>query len=262
MVGTWGAVALMPGQRRDSRAYLDALLGRQVGVIHVWRHFFAYIQSLLLNLQVGAGAVLRCELAEENRAAFEQLIASGNPALYGTFHFGCSDLLGYLLGERGLQVSILRLRVGNSHDTKLLGQRYGERVSFLWVNDPQSLIFDLKAAIEAGSSLALKCDRLEFSAKSEYFSFLDADRLFPFSIYHLAMLFGLPVVFCVAVGGPGDGGVRVMASPVYRADPAAGREANLAAARRHFQAVLSELETLLRVHPYQWFNFLPLNPVA
>jgi predicted LPLAT superfamily acyltransferase len=33
-------------------------------------------------------------------------------------------------------------------------------------------------------------------------------------------------------------------------------------ARAHFQTVLSQLETLVRQHPYLWFNFLPLNPEA
>jgi predicted LPLAT superfamily acyltransferase len=182
--------------------------------------------------------------------------------LFGTFHFGGSDLLGYLLGERGRRVSILRLRVENSHDTTLLGQRYGEHVSFLWVNDPKSLIFDLKAALDAGLSLALKCDRLEFSAKNERFHFLGADRLFPFTIYHLALLFGRPLAFCVAVPGVRAQTLRLTASSIFEPATGRSREENLQEARAHFQGVLAELESLLRVQPYQWFNFLPLNPAS
>jgi lauroyl/myristoyl acyltransferase len=205
---------------------------------------------------------VQCALEAENAAEFETLVQSATPALFGTFHFGCSDLLGYLLGARGRKVSIIRLRVGNSDDTRLLGQRFGERVSFLWINDPANLLFDLKNAIEAGESLAMKCDRLEFSAKTEPFRFLGADRLFPFTIYHLAVLFNRPVVFCIAWPGAGPDDIRVLASPVFTPDPAAGREANLQAARVHFQDVLVRLETLLRQHPALWFNFLPLNPGA
>jgi predicted LPLAT superfamily acyltransferase len=260
MIGTWVGFAFMPVQRAHSRAYLAVVLGRPPRLIERWRHFFAFAESLMLNLRVGRGAPVRCVLAHEHEAAFETLMRSGRPALFGTFHFGGSDLLGYLLAERGRHVSIIRLRVGNSGDTERLGRRFAGQVSFLWVNDPATLMFDLKAAIEAGKSLALKCDRLEFTAKTEPFHFLGARRLFPFTIYHLALLFDRPVVFCTAVPGGAPDELVVHASPVFTPDPAAGRAANTQAARQHFQAVLVQLEELVRRHPLLWFNFLPLNP--
>lgn len=262
MAGTWVGFAFMPAQRAHSRAYLAVGLGRPPRLLELWRHFFAFAESLMLKLRAGRGVPVRCVLEPENEAAFEALLQSGRPALFGTFHFGGSDLLGYLLGAHGRRVSIIRLRVGNSGDTERLGRRFAGQVSFLWVNDPANLLFDLKAAIEAGESLALKCDRLEFSAKTEPFHFLGARRLFPFTIYHLALLFDRPVVFCVAVPGVARDELRVLASPIFTPDPAAGREANTQAARHHFQGVLLQLETLVRRHPLLWFNFLPLNPVV
>ena len=262
MAGTWVGLAFLPAQRAHSRAYLAVVLGRPARLLEVWRHFFAFADFLILKLRAGRGVPVRCDLSPENAPAFERLVHSDRPALFGTFHFGASDLLGYLLGARGRRVSILRLRVGTSADTHLLGARFGERVSFLWINDPANLLFDLKAALDAGESLALKCDRLDFSAKTEPFFFLGAARLFPFTIYHLAVLFGRPVVFCVAVPEAGTDVLRVFASPVFEPDAAAGRAENLARARAHFQAVLAELETLVRQQPHLWFNFLPLNLVS
>ena len=262
MAGTWVGLAFMPAQRACSRDYLAVVFGRPARLIEVWRHFLAFTKILVLKLRAGRGAPVRCVLEPENEAAFEALVRSGRPALFGTFHFGGSDLLGYLLGERGRRVSIIRLRVGNSDDTRLLGQRFADRVSVLWINDPANLLFDLKAAIEAGESLALKCDRLEFSAKTELFEFLGARRRFPFTIYHLALLFDRPVVFCTAVPAGAPDELRVQASAVFVPDPAAGREANTRAARAHFQAVLTQLEALVRRHPLLWFNFLPLNPAG
>ena len=238
MAGTWVGLAFMPAQRAHSRGYLAVVLGRAARLGEVWRHFFAFADFLMFQLRAGRGVPVHCVLEPANAVAFETLVRSDRPALFGTFHFGGSDLLGYLLAERGRRVSIIRLRVGNSTDTRLLGARYCGRVSFLWVNDPATLFFDLKAAIEAGDSLALKCDRLEFSAKTEPFHFLGARRLFPFTIYHLALLFDRPVVFCTAVADAARGALRVFASPVFTPDPAAGREANTRAARAHFQAVL------------------------
>jgi len=262
MIGTWVGLARMPAERAYSRAYLTVVLGRPPRLVEVWRHFFAFAEFLMLAFRAGRGAALRCAMEPENAAEFETLVRSDRPALFGTFHFGASDLLGYLLSERGRRVSILRLKVGNSADTRLLGKRFGENVSFLWINDPANLLFDLKAAIEAGESLALKCDRLEFSSKAEPFHFLGARRWFPFTIYHLALLFGRPVVFCLAVVEARTDELRVISSPVFEPNPAAGRTENLEAARSHFQAVLMQLEILVRRHPMLWFNFLPLNAEA
>jgi len=251
MAGTWVALAFMPVQRAHSRAYLAVVLGRPARLVEVWRHFFVQADFLMLELRVGRGAPVRCTLDPENEAAFEALVRSDRPALFGSF-----------LGERGRRVSILRLQVSNSAETRLLGERFREQVSFLWVNDPVNLLFELKAALEAGQSLAMKCDRLEYSAKSEPFHFLGAHRQFPFTIYQLAILFDRPVVFCLAVADTAQSEMRVFASSVFTPDPAAGRAANTEAARRHFQEVLLQLDALVRQHPYHWFNFRPLNPAV
>lgn len=260
MAGTWIGLAGMPAQRAHSRAYLTVVFGRPATLLEVWRHFFAFAEFLMLKLRAGRGVVVPCTLAPANESEFEALLATGRPALFGTFHFGGADLHGYLLSTRGRRVTVIRQQVGNSDDTRLLGERYAGQVTFLWINDPTRLVFDLKAALEAGESLALQCDRLEFSAKTESFHFLGARRLFPFTIYHLALLFDRPVVFCIAVPGRTPDALVVHVSPVFTPDPAAGREANTQAARHHFQATLVQLEELVRRHPLLWFNFLPLNP--
>ncbi len=262
MIGTWVALARLSAERGQSRAYLTVVLGRAPRWREQWRHFFAFAEFLVLLARTSRGAAVRCLLEAEHAAEFETLVRSGRPALFGSFHFGSSDLLGYVLGERGRPVSILRLKLDNSADTRLLGERFGEHVSFLWVNDPGNVLFKLKAALDAGESLALKCDRFEFSSKVEPFQFLGARRLFPFTIYHLAVLFDRPVVFCVAVPGAQPDDLRVFSSSVFTPDSAVDRASNLRVARTHFQAVMTQLETLVRRHPMLWFNFVPLNPEA
>jgi predicted LPLAT superfamily acyltransferase len=261
MAGTWIAVAGMPAQRRHSRTFLTTVLRRRAGLVDVWRHFYAFLQFLLLRFRAGRGVKVECVLDRSNAdaaTAFETLLGSGETALFGTFHFGYSDLLGFLLGREGRRVAIIRQRVGNSDDTRWLEQQYGG-VSFIWSNDPTELPFKLKEAIERDESLALQCDRIGSSSRTAAFEFIGRQRLFPFTIYHLALLFAKPVVFCLAVPGP-KGELRVTACPIFHADSALPREANLARARAHFQAVLGQLETLVRHDPYLWFNFLPLNP--
>jgi predicted LPLAT superfamily acyltransferase len=259
-LGTWIAVACMPVQRAHSLAFFSMVFGRPGRWRDVWRHFFTYLEFLLLRLRVASGGAAKCTLDREHAEVFESLMRSGEPALFGTFHFGHSDLLGFLLAHHGRRVAMVRLRVANSGDTEMLERQFRDAVKFIWVNDPDNLLFAMKDAIERGDSLAMQCDRL-FSSRTEAFEFFGGRRLFPFAIYHLAVLFARPVMFCI--GLPDNaGGTQVMASPLFRADPALSRAENLARAWEHFQGVLIRLEALVRQHPYHWFNFLPMNPLA
>ena len=258
-IGTWIALANMPEQRRHSRAYLRVVLGREPRLIEVFRHFFTFGEVLMLKLRVAHGRPHRGVLAPGSED-FSRLINSDEDALLGTFHFGHSDLVGFLFGgQEKRRVSMVRQRVGNSQDVDKLGQLFGNWVSFVWVNEGDNLLFALKDALATAGSLALKCDRLEFSARTEPFQFLGARRVFPFTIYYLALIFNRPVILSVGVpGGPGES--LIHSAPRWAADPALSRAANLASARIHFQGFLSLVESLIRQNPYWWFNFLELNP--
>lgn len=258
-LGTWVALFVMPVQRRHSRDYLRAVFGRRVRLIELYRHFYAFTEMFVLRSRLAEGRehvprpLPSCD-------DFKMVMNSRRPALLGTFHFGNSDLLGFLLTTFGFDVHMIRLRMENSRDTHRLARRFGQRVTFIWVNDAGNLLFAVKQAAQSGKSIALKCDRPEHSSKCEAFQFLGERRLFPFTIYHLAIMFGLPVVFCVSVPASADESL-LHGSPVF--EPDAGSKAeNLQRARVHFQNVLNQLEALVRTNPYLWFNFTPLNSVV
>ena len=260
-LGTWVALACMAPQRRHSRDYLRVVFGREPTLLEVFRHFFTFTEMLTLKLRVANGRPHRGVIAPGS-LDFKHLIDDNDDALLGTFHFGHSDLVGFILGaQEKRRVSMVRQRVGNSHDVEKLGEIFGRWVTFIWVNENDNLLFALKDALSAGGSLALKCDRIEFSARTEAFHFLGARRLFPFTIYHLSLIFGHPVILSVAV--PGASGESLVHSiDRWSPDPALSRAANLAGARAHFQSFIHLVESLIRRNPYWWLNFLELNPVA
>ena len=259
-IGTAVALLNMSSQRKCSREYLTAVFGREPTWREVFRHFFAFEEFLMLRLRVARGLAHRGDLASDAEG-FHTLLATGEPALLGTFHLGHSDLTGFLLGrQEHRRVFMVRQRVGNSHDTEVLGEQFGEWVQFIWVNEAENLLFALKDAIAGGGSVAMKCDRIDFTAKTAGFEFLGARRQFPFTIYHLAMIFQRPVVLSVGVpAAPGHS--TVYSSPLYRPD-SPDKATNLARAHAHFQGFLTRIEGLLRADPYLWFNFTPLNPPA
>ena len=260
-LGTAVAMVGMPAQRQHSRAYLATVLDHPPTWRDVFRHFFAFEEALMLKLRVANGRPVPCDCAPSGQP-FLDWIATGGPVLLGTLHIGVSDMLGFQLGGQvNRRVYLVRQRVGNSRDTERLAAHFGEWLRFIWVNDPGEMLFALKTAAATGDAIALQCDRVEFSTRTEAFDFLGARRLFPVTIYHLARIFDRPVILTVGLPTPA-GRSRLYGSPRFDPVPGEPRGAARARAHEHFQGFLRQVEGLLREQPYLWFNFTPLNPPA
>lgn len=259
--GTLVALLLMREKRRYSAEYWLAVTGRTPAFGEQFRHFRSFMQGLILKLRAGRGKFPEFEFSQDaHQAEFVELCASPRQILFGTFHVGYSDMMGCMLKSFNRQLSMVRLQVRNSLDTEIIGSRFSGFVRFLWINNPEDFIFQLKEAVENGQSIGLQCDRTQFASKMGEFSFLGARRQFPTAIYSLADLFKMPVVFAFTGPVEASNRIHVYTSPVFF--PGDDQRKNSEAAAIHFQKILDTLESHLKRHPHLWFNFLPLNKVA
>lgn len=257
-IGTCIAYLTMPEQKHWSRSYLTALHGSPPGRREVWRHFQAFTESLITKVRAGTGRPVQAIINEPDRPNLA-ILFSDEPLILGTFHVGASDLLGFHISETGRHVSMVRTKVRNSGDIDSLSQRYRDRVHFIWVNNPDEMLLSLRDALSSTTTLAMQCDRPEGAHEGEPFQFLGQQRLFRTSIYRLARLYQRKVLFCLALPGEKPHQFRVLAHLPFDGS-GLDRKSHQQAAHAHFQSVLNWLEALLRDNPYQWFNFLPLNP--
>ncbi len=254
------SLGLMKEQRCHSRQFLRDALGRKPNWRDSWKHFAAFAEFLVRRFDVANGSDPVFESGDDSQERLKKLTDAKEQAFHGTFHFGNSDLMGFWLSHFDISIRMVRYQVGNSSDLKWLEERFGDKVGFLWVNQPEDLLFALKGAVEEGHSIAMKCDRIEHSSKLESFDFLGKKRWFPFTIYHLSILFDLPVVY--SFGLPSNRhGTRVYTSKIYR-PLGENKRVKLEEARLHFRATLQMLENLVRKEPYQWFNFLDAIPLV
>lgn len=257
-MGSLYGLIRLPRQRRHSRAFLSLALGRPSTFNDTWKHFTEFSKFLVTRFRAADGVQPNFVPSDQSTDRIESLANKGQQALYGTFHFGNSDLMGFWLSRYNLTIRMIRHQVGNSNDLEWLEKRFGNKVSFIWVNNPRNLLFQLKEAVSEGHSIAMKCDRIEHSSKAEAFEFLGETRLFPFTIYHLAILFNLPVVFAFGLS-TANGTIEVHSSPIYYPN-AENKRTNLKNAKNHFQETLQLLEELIRREPFQWSNFLDTTP--
>ena len=253
-VGAYIAMRCMKRQRAASRRYLGVILGRKPTQRDIWRHFNAFANTLAFRLEVGASKNPRLQLPHWHGEEFMNLVRSKTQILYGSFHIGCADLLGYTLSEGFCPVYMIRLKVGNSHDTERFSQSYSG-VRILWANEPQDVLFGINQAADDGASITMLCDRPDYASRNEEFDFLGKRRLFPVTIYHLSAIYKMPVAFCFAIY---DGrNVQTYAPKPFI--PEGTKKEIVAAGMEHFRSVLRDVESLLRDNPYQWFNFDEAN---
>lgn len=257
-IGTAIGMAVMKSQRTASREFWLMATGREQSVFECYRHFRSFMDGLVLKLQAGRGKFPQFKFSETaERAAFESLCGSGQAALFGTFHVGHSDMMGCMLRDFGRRVCMVRLKVGNSFDTDEMERIFRDTVHILWINDYSEFLFSLKEALQGGESLALQCDRTEYSSRTVPLRFFGETRQFPMTIYYLSHMFQCPVVFSFT--GPLEKGdtVSVHTSKVFR--PMPSRKDHLAAAAMHYQEVVNSLERHLTRFPQLWFNFIPME---
>jgi len=253
-IGTAVAMAGMSRERRHSRTYLRLALGREPGIRDVFRHFFAFEEALMLRLRIVNGRHYPCSYAQED-CAFEHWMKEGGEILIGTMHVGATDMMGFqLAGQQTEVVHMVRHRVGNSHDVDRLMERFRDRLRIIWVNSAEEIPFALKEAAAEGGAITLQCDRTDHASRTELFRFLGEERVFPFTIYHLALIFRRPVILCFGVPD-GEGASLLSSSPAFVHEPGETKADYLVRARTHFAGFLELLEDTLRVHPYLWFNF-------
>ncbi|MEO0796849.1 MAG: hypothetical protein AAFX93_16940 [Verrucomicrobiota bacterium] len=260
-LGSAIAYASMRSQRKASQEYLQAILGRQPANQECIRQFHAFTNSLLAKLRAGRNNDLQIDWADKANEKAGAMMYSDEPILLGTFHVGASDLMGFHIHQTGRKVCMVRQRVENSADLEHLISLTAGMVEIIWVNKQSEVVYAIHQALGEKRSLAMQCDRIEHASKTESFEFLGENRLFPFTIYRLANIYGRPVQFCIALPLDSESSFGVYAHDAYIPE-GKSREADLRSAREHFQSVLNWLEGHLRENPYQWFNFLKLNPIA
>ncbi len=255
-LGATIAVPLLPDRARASREFLDMALDRPSTWWDVRHHFIVFADFLVLRFRVAGGQPHHCYLDPEQAGDFLSRVKSPGIVLFGTVHLGHSDLLGFWLTDFDRSVRMLRVRMENSNDLRWLHERYAGKVEFIWTDEPAEIPFAIRDALEAGHSIAMQCDRAAYSSKTGVFEFLGKQVVFPTTIYHLSLIFRLPVVLAFGLDD-GSGKTRVLSMPAF--EPGSGdRASELTRAHQHFQRAVTLIESIARSDPFQWFNFEPL----
>ncbi|MGZ8939757.1 MAG: LpxL/LpxP family acyltransferase [Limisphaerales bacterium] len=242
--------------RRASRDYFSKL--RRVDseapastLLQVYHHHLDFAQTLLERALLWQGKMEGFRFTGTGKELLEQQ-GKGGCILLGA-HFGSFDALRILASEMKCRVNVVMYRAHAQRINQFLEELNPEtnlRVVELIPGDMEGIL-SLKQCIERGEHVAMLADRLAPTVKQRIskVNFLGAEAPFPEGPWHIASIFGCPVLF-VAAARVGAKSYQVTVEPI--AERIERREEILTG---HIQNFAHRLETLCRRHPTQWFNF-------
>ena len=241
------APRLLPAERRAIRKALGLITGAPTGrldelTVALFRNFAMCFADLVSTNRQPAARLPSLLGSVTGAEQFDRL--SGG-AVSVTAHVGNWEMAGRLLADRlGRRIHVV-VSPEEAPELRRWVRRDGEGLRFVPRTRPHVGV-ELVAALRRGEVVALQADRALGNGSDVWIPFFGLPAPFPLGPFLLARAASVPVVpaFCL-LGRRRRYDVKI-ATPI-----AVGRGEEATAAR----AWVTLLESVVREHPTQWFNF-------
>jgi len=219
-----------------------------------YRNHIVFGQCMFDRLAVYAGKHAAFKLQFSGYKHLERLMQDKNGFVVATAHVGNFEIGGYLSGEV-MQKSALTMTFGGESEVIT-----SNRAQHLNTNDITALnnsadmshIFILRDALLAGQMVTMMCDRMLGNERRIECPFLNGRADFPQGAFALAANVNVPVIAVFVVKEKGSVyHSYVTPLEIDNIEKMSRQEKISAYAKQYVVA----LETVLRKHPEQWFNF-------
>jgi lauroyl/myristoyl acyltransferase len=241
------APRVLPVERRAIRKALGLITGASAGrldelTVALFGDFAMCFSDLVSTNRQSAARLSR--LVGSVTGA-EQLDALPGGLVSVTAHVGNWELAGRLLATRLARRTHVVVTAEEAPELERWVRRNGEGVRFV-PRDRPSIAVELLAALRRGEVVALQADRALGTGGDVWIPFFGRPAPFPLGPFLLARAAGAPVVPAFCMLGPHYRYAVTIATPIT---VVRGEEE---AAARGWVALL---ESVVREHPTQWFNF-------
>ena len=224
-----------------------------------WKSFWKTIQNHLIFGQVVldrfavlAGNTEQFHLDIENADALDCLLDQPGGFIIAGAHIGHFELTGHCIRQSkkrinaviyGGEAAVIKQRRSNSFTQN--------NIRLVPVEEDLSHLFIIKDALEHGEIVTILCDRIWGSNKTLTVNFLGKEAKFPLGTFLLAAQMQVPVVSIVNTKVRGRH-YHSTVQPLTSPDPSLPirKQSEQIAA-----AYAQSLESVLRKHPEQWFNY-------
>ena len=246
--------AFAPRARRQQRAYLRRVLGREPGARDRFRQLFAFASTILDRLYVMRERDHLLAVSVEGEPLMRETLAGGQGAFLLGAHLGSFEIMG-ALGRRqpGLQVVMAMYEHQASRVASFCRAAHPARAPEIIALGHLEAMLRIRDCLEAGKFVGMLADRTIGEAPAQRVRFLGAPALFPSGPMRAAAALRRPVIFMTGLYRGGNRYHVVFRQIADFSQPAPrGREAAVAGAIERYVQLLEEC---CRSDPYNWFNF-------
>jgi len=259
-------------ERAASRAYLARLLGRQPGILAVYRHFLCFSQVTLDRLYLMHDGFERFSVNIVGLDHLEAALAPQRGALLLSAHLGSFDALRVLAVRKpDLQVRIL-IDLGQNAGLSRLLNALDPQLAATIIDARRpgpELVLEMQRVLQQNGLVSTLADRLRPGNPYALVNFLGAEVPLPTSPWMLAGALHVPVVIAFGLyRGGKQYDLHFESLPFDLPTDRAARGAALQAIAQRFADRLAHYAALA---PYNWFNLYdfwnttvaaPANPLS
>ena len=212
-------------------------------LIKLYCHYYCFGQTLIDKVAIANGLEGRYKFEFENYNQFLEQLKNGATVIIGA-HIGCWEIGASFFGDYAKRLNIVMYDAEYQKIKDIVNNNSaGYKVIAINDGDIDSII-KMKRAIDMGEYLCLQGDRYVNESSALVVNFMGKEALFPTGPSLLASKFSTPVVFYFAMRERGK---------KYRFKfnvlPAGASKEKI------LEIYSTNLESVVREYPQQWFNF-------
>jgi predicted LPLAT superfamily acyltransferase len=220
----------------------------------VFRHFLSFGRAIIDRTAVLAGDTRHFSFSFDGENHLRDALAEGRGVLLLTAHLGNWEAAGQLLSRLDVPVNVTGFDNEFPEIRALLNQASRAKFRLIPLTGSPTDAIPLVAALRRGELVAMLGDRA-YGSPSAHIPFLGGTVSFPIGAYVMAAIAGAPLVHVFNLREPG-GHYRFFGFPPQRPQMPS-RDQRDAYLRDCAACFASDLETILKRDPLQWYNFYP-----
>lgn len=221
----------------------------------VFKHFFSFGRAIIDRIAILAGQTKGFSFAFDGEHHLRSAAAQGKGVLLLTAHVGNWEVAGQLLSRLGVPVNVTGFdREIPAIRAMLNRTQASQKFQLIPLTGTATDAIPLVAALRRGEVVAMLGDRA-YGSPATRVPFLGGEASFPVGAYVLAAIAGAPTVQVFSLRQPG-GHYQFYGFPPLppHHPPHNERDAYLKQCAAQFA---SNLESIVRRDPLQWYNFYP-----
>lgn len=240
--------------RLHSREFLSRIFKRKATWREIFKHFYTFALVATDRVHFLAGHLKPFDIEIEGEDILKKYGSQG--ALLVTSHVGSFEVMRVIAHQD--PSAKLRILLDVKHNNtlmSLLNKLHPELASNIIDADAfgPNLALTLNDAIKNSEIVGIMGDRLRGTDSGLQFSFLGDEAIFPAQLWYLASIIQAPVIHCIGIY-LGNNRYKIQFSLVTD-DLSAPRKLRPSKIQQVAQIYVSQLEAVVRQHPYNWFNF-------